>query len=234
MSNKDVEKQFLPIRDAEKFTGIKQQTLRKLFDENLLKGYKTQFGSRMYSRQSLSEFCETDVSNQSNLKERVNYLYARVSSKKQSDDLARQIDFLQTRKSEYVNYSVIQDVGSGVNFKRKGLLELLDSCLHGTIGELVVAHRDRLSRFAFELIQTIVIKAGGKVTVIDDEIQKSTEQELAEDLLSIVHIYSCRQMGKRSYKRTSKPEADNSCENVYDSAELNGKPEDIDKSRFTC
>jgi predicted site-specific integrase-resolvase len=76
----------------------------------------------------------------------------------------------------------------------------LDACLQGLIGEIVIAHRDRLSRFGFDLIELLVSKSGGKIIVLDDQHNKSTEQELAEDLLSIVHIYSYRQMGKRSYK----------------------------------
>jgi predicted site-specific integrase-resolvase len=218
---------FLPIRDALTLTGIGSQTLRRLFDDNILEGYKTQFGSRMYSRQALLKFCETNTSNENKAKSRINFIYARVSTKKQFGDLARQVEFLQTREDRYSNYTIIQDIGSGVNFKRKGLLEILDACLHGIIGELVVAHRDRLSRFAFDLIKTIITKAGGKLTVIGDEIQKSTEQELAEDLLSIVHIYSCRQLGKRRYKRVNG-------ENSIDSAKIDGEPEDTDRSEFTC
>ena len=64
----------------------------------------------------------------------------------------------------------------------------------------MVTHKDRLCRFGFELIRLFVEKSGGKITVLDDERNKSSEQELSEDLLSIIHIYSCRQMGKRSYK----------------------------------
>lgn len=216
MIKKNAEKNYLPIRDAETFTGIKQQTLRKLYDENILKGYKTQFGYRMFERQSLCEFCQTNSNTDKKVVDKTNFLYTRVSSKKQSDDLARQVEFLKTRKPEYNDYRVIQDIGSGINFKRKGLLEILDASLQGTIGELVVAHRDRLSRFGFDLIKTIVNKAGGKVTVIDDEHQKSTEQELAEDLLSIVHIYSCRQMGRRSYKSKN----DNSSTEVNEESEV--------------
>jgi predicted site-specific integrase-resolvase len=76
----------------------------------------------------------------------------------------------------------------------------LDAALQGTLGELIVAHRDRLCRFGFDLIKLIIEKQGRKITVLDDERNKSSEQELSEDLLSIVHIYSCRQMEKRSYK----------------------------------
>jgi predicted site-specific integrase-resolvase len=91
-------------------------------------------------------------------------------------------------------------VASGINFKRKGLQTLLDACLSKTIGEIIVAHKDRLCRFGFDLIKLIVTKSGGTITVINDSENKSSEQELSEDLLSIIHIYSCKQMGKRSYK----------------------------------
>jgi len=144
--------------------------------------------------------------NQISQSEKINFLYARVSSKKQLDDLVRQIDFIKTRRPEYSSYTCITDVASGINFSRKGLSTLLEACLQHTIGEVVVAHKDRLSRFGFDLIELIIRKAGGKLTVIDDEKNKSTEQELSEDLLSIVDIYCCRQMGKRSYKKHNNTE----------------------------
>ena len=76
----------------------------------------------------------------------------------------------------------------------------MDSCLQGTIGEVVVVHKDRLCRFGYELIERLVYKAGGHITVLEEDKHKSSEQELAEDLLSIVTIYSCKQMGRRKYK----------------------------------
>jgi predicted site-specific integrase-resolvase len=135
-----------------------------------------------------------------------NFLYARVSTRKQMDDLSRQVEYLQRPK--YAQYDVIQDIGSGINFKRKGLEAILDACIQGVIGEVVVAHRDRLSRFGFDLIELIITKAGGKITVLDTEKNQSSEQDLSNDLLSIIHIFNCRQMGKRSYS-TKKPPSKN-------------------------
>lgn len=217
MNKNDKEKNYLPIRDAETFTGLKQQTLRKLFEENILTGYKTESGQRMFARQSLCQFCNISSKTEGEINQKANILYARVSSKKQSDDLARQVEFLKSAKPEYADFRVVEDIASGINFKRKGLLEILERCLQGVIGEVVVAHRDRMSRFGFELIKTIIEKAGGSVTVINDEKQTSSEQELAEDLLSIVHIYSCRQ---RSYKGKKH-------ENVETSIETNRGAEEV-------
>jgi predicted site-specific integrase-resolvase len=127
---------------------------------------------------------------------RQNFCYCRVSSAKQKDDLERQSSYLG---SLYPQYCIIKDVGSGINFSRKGLLAILECAMQKQIGEVVVAYKDRLSRFAFELIETIVRKGGGKITVLDNQQYKSKEDELSEDLLAIVHVFSCRKMGQRRY-----------------------------------
>jgi predicted site-specific integrase-resolvase len=116
------------------------------------------------------------------------------------DDLSRQINYIKSQRPEYTSYKFVSDVASGINFKRKGLSTILDLCLQGLVGEIVVAHKDRLSRFGFDLLELIVSKCGGTIVVLNNQGNKSSEQELSEDLLSIVHIYSCRQMGKRSYR----------------------------------
>jgi predicted site-specific integrase-resolvase len=113
------------------------------------------------------------------------------------DDLERQKYLLQ---SQFPTHIMVTDIGSGINWKRKGLQTILESAMSRDIEEVVVAHRDRLCRFAFELIQFILENNGVKLIVLDTEDGKSTEQELSEDILSIVHIYSCRSMGRRRYK----------------------------------
>jgi len=195
------EKEFVTIAEAGLLSGLSHQTLRKFGDSQEIRSYKTPTGHRRFSKQDLEKLCNPHVvSNKEPKHQTHNYIYTRVFSKKQLDDLSRQIEYIQTRRPEYNSYTLVSDVASGINFKRKGLQTILDSCLHGIIGEVVIAHRDRLCRFGFDLVKIIIEKSGGTITVLDDEKNKSSEQELAEDLLSIVHIYSCRQMGKRSYK----------------------------------
>lgn len=195
---------FLSIGNASKVSGLGTQTIRKLFDEKKIDGYKTPSGQRRICKSSLYKMLESSNSNEPEPgpeRERKNYIYARVSTKKQMDDLSRQVKYLN--RPEYDGYILIEDIGSGINFKRKGLQTILDSCLQGTIGEVVIAHRDRLCRFGYELIQTIIEKAGGTIKVLnEDGRDKTAEQELSEDLLAIIHIFSCRQMGKRKYKNT--------------------------------
>jgi len=192
---------YVPIRDAVQITGLSPGTLRKMADNNKLKYYRTIHQQRMFDKSSLQTLINPLFVDDKEQKtyDKVNYIYARVSSKKQLEDLHRQVEFLQSRKPEYVNYTVITDVGSGINFKRKGLKTILDSCLQGRINEVVIAHRDRLCRFGFELLQFIIERCNGKIIVIDNSTNQTTEQLLADDLLSIIHIYSCRKMGSRRY-----------------------------------
>ena len=201
MDGTDIKKEYISIDEASKITGLSIQTIRKLGDKKQIKCFKTPSGHRRFNKQDLEKFCDPDSFNEKDSENtKINYIYTRVSSKKQLDDLSRQVEYIQKRKPEYSSYTTISDIASGINFKRKGLQTILDSCIQGVIGEVVITHRDRLSRFGFDLVKIIIEKAGGTITILDDEKNKSSEQELAEDLLSIIHIYSCRQMGKRSYK----------------------------------
>lgn len=190
---------FVSIGKASELTGICKQTLRALVDEKKITGYKTPGGTRRISLECIQKMCLANPydSGKSEIQKK-NFIYTRVSTKKQVDDLLRQIEFVS--RPEYSEYILIKDIASGINFKRKGLHSILDSCVQGTIGEVIVAHRDRLSRFGFDLIELFVAKSGGKITVLGDIETKTSEQELADDLLSIIHIFSCRQLGKRSYK----------------------------------
>ena len=194
-------KNFVSSAEAARIISLHPHTIRKYADQDKIKFYKTPAGQRRYDRADLEKFCNPSlVVHQNSKGEKQNFLYSRVSSKKQLDDLARQTDYLRSFDIKYASYASLADIASGINFKRKGLQSILDCCLQGTIVEVVVAHRDRLCRFGFELMQILIEKAGGKITVLDNDGNKSSEQELSDDLLSIVHIYSCKQMGKRSYK----------------------------------
>lgn len=126
------------------------------------------------------------------------FIYARVSSFKQSDDLQRQIAFLQAR---YPNHVVVKDIGSGLNFKRKGLKTILDAAFAGNVSEIVVAHRDRLCRFGFELLKYILEKLEVSIEVLSDQNVQEPANELATDLLSIITVFTARYYGSRKYKR---------------------------------
>ena len=213
-------KTFVTTGQAVAITGLCPFTIRKYADAKQIQCFVTPTGQRRYNKACLEQFCRPDLSDvKIQPSEKTNFIYSRVSSRKQLDDLARQTEYLQQRRPEYASYVSLTDVASGINFKRKGLQTLLDACLQGTVGEIVIAHRDRLCRFGFELIESIVVKSGGKITVLDNDGDKSGEQELAEDLLSIIHVYSCRQMGKRSYSNRPVKVGQNQTETVSSTEE---------------
>lgn len=202
MNEKHESKKFFTIKEASLYSGLDKQTIRKMVDKSQIDGYKTPSGQRRINRESIQKLCFNSINDEiKSTCQKQNFLYTRVSTKKQMDDLSRQIEYV--KRPEYSNYTVISDIGSGINFKRKGLQTILDACIQRTIGEIVIAHRDRLCRFSFELIESIVQKAGGSIKVLDCDEHTSKEDELSQDLLSIIHIFNCRQMGKRSYKTKS-------------------------------
>lgn len=185
---------YVPSRIASKQLGVHPKTLRIWADSGRIPSIKDPSGQRRYD---IDAFLRSTKSRRS-------ICYCRVSSSKQKDDLERQIAFLKTR---YPNHEIIHDIGSGINFKRKGLNALLESICSGDVEEVVVAHKDRLARFGFELIQWIATKHSTRLLVLDNT-SLSPEQELTQDLLSIVHIFSCRLHGLRSYSKTIKKDKD--------------------------
>ena len=123
-----------------------------------------------------------------------NICYCRVSSSSQKEDLERQVEFFRCK---YPNHEIIKDIGSGLNFKRKGFNSILDFAIKGDIGEVVVTHKDRLCRFGFELVLRIIESTNGKILVLDKE-ETSPEKELVNDILSIITVFSSRLYGFRS------------------------------------
>lgn len=190
---------YIPLREVCKLINLAPKTIRSWGKAGQIKTFTTPSNQLLYHRQSILSLVNNIPINEEIPQEKTNFVYCRVSSKKQTDDLLRQVECMRTK---YPCYTVITDCASGINFKRKGLKTILEQAMSRSIGNVVVAHKDRLCRFGFELIEAIINLGGGTITVLNNqEERKSTEQELAEDLLSIIHIYNCRQMGKRRYTK---------------------------------
>ena len=133
---------LIPLRKAVEITGLHPNTLRKYADNGIIKSKR--FGkNRLFDVGSLKSIGQKSAV----------ICYCRVSSQKQKDDLARQVVYM---REQFPNAKIIKDIGSGLNFKRKGLNQILDECLSGVTITLVVAHRDRLCRFGFELIEYLI------------------------------------------------------------------------------
>lgn len=177
-------------KDLSKLFGVTTQTLTQWEADGKLQAVRTDGGHRRY-------VYPHTIQQQGPSGEKKKYIYARVSSFKQQQDLQRQVAMLQ---EAYPSFDVIQDVGSGINFKRRGFLTLLDNVLGGNVSHIVVAHRDRLSRFGFDMLQHIFDRYEVSLTVLSDDDVKEPTTELAKDLLSIVTVFAARYHGARKYQ----------------------------------
>ena len=184
---------YIAPKQAREMLHITNKTLRIWGDEGKIRTVRTPSNIRRYNLFDV----QTILNGGSPPTEKRKVCYCRVSSSKQMDDLNRQKDFFKER---YPTHVLVTDIGSGINWKRKGLKTLLEQCMQGYISEVVVAHRDRLCRFAFELLEWIFEQCKVQLVVCNEEEGQSSNKDLAEDILSIVHVYSCREMGRRRYK----------------------------------
>ena len=121
--------------------------------------------------------------------------YCRVSSRKQNSDLERQINLMQLN---YPNYEIISDIGSGLNFKRKGLEKIIDMAIKGNIEEVVITYKDRLARFGYDLIEMILNKySKATITIINQDKYQTKDEELVKDIISIMNVYVAKINGMR-------------------------------------
>lgn len=135
------EKQFLSRKEASLLTGINSNTLRSLADQNKVDAYRTPPGMRKFNRRSLEKMCNlVPVTQNLSKNGKAHYLYARVSSQKQSDDIVGQIQYRCSRKPTELTFNDLQKVDSGITFKREGLQTILDAGLQGIIREIITAH----------------------------------------------------------------------------------------------
>ena len=192
-------------KDAMRLLQVTNQTLINWEQRGLLTSIRTKGGQRRYRKADLIARISSDsttansssVSPTDNSTKRVKVAYCRVSSPSQRQDLERQIEFFRT---SYPHHIIISDVGSGINFKRKGFNALLDQAIRGHIEEVVVTHRDRLCRFGFDFFERIVQQYSKGQIVVLDKRETSPEKELLDDLLSIITVFSSRLYGLRSHK----------------------------------
>ena len=192
----DSMKHYKTPRETSEILGISIDRLRRLAENGTISTIRTPGGQRRYDVQGyLDAQTETDI---------VTVGYCRVSRKSQSDALASQVAYLQ---KHYPEAEIIRDFGRGITFKRKGLRTLLERVLRGDKLRVVVAHRDRLARFGGEVIQFLVEQNGGEVVVLEQTVY-SPEQELTDDLLTILHVFSRRLSGLRKYCEKIKEDRD--------------------------
>ena len=188
---------YYTIGEFSKKVGLSISTLRNWDSNGKLKpAYVTSGGHRYYSEEQVNRLIGLKLDKQ----ERITIGYARVSSHKQKDDLKRQVENLKMYMiAKGYSFEIIEDIGSGINYNKKGLNELINKITNREVDKIVILYKDRLLRFGFELIESLCEKYGTKIEIIDNT-EKSEEQELVEDLVQIITVFSCKLQGKRATK----------------------------------
>lgn len=181
--------------------GVSLKTLERLEKKHLIKPIRRN-GVRYYTEDMINEYL--GLAKKSNTERKV-VGYYRVSTQSQKKEMDYQREALETFSlSRGIPIDIyLYDVASGINFKRKNFLNIIDMIESGQVEELIVTYKDRLTRFGFDLIEERCKVNSTKLTVINLE-KSSPEKELVEDLMTIIHVFSSRLYGLRKYKKTIK------------------------------
>lgn len=190
---------ILTIGEFAKAIGKSQGTLRNWeASGKLLPHHKTDGGTRYYTEAQVNEYFNINPEKAKDRRKIVGY--CRVSTRKQRDDLQRQVDSVKAYCiAKGYQFEIIEDIGSGINYDKKGLKQLLKMITSKQVEKVVVLYKDRLVRFGFELIENICKDFDVEIEIIDNT-PKSDEEELVEDMIQIVTVFSCRLQGKRANK----------------------------------
>ena len=187
---------FYSIQEVTKILNVTAQTLRN-WDKTgkLIPNHKTVSGYRYYTENQIENLLGKNTKSNRKI-----IGYCRVSSNKQKDDLERQIENVkQYMYGKGYSFEIISDIGSGINYNKKGLNKLIKEITENKIEKIVILYKDRLLRFGFEIIENLC-KDKGTIIEIIDNTEKTEEQELVEDLVQIITVFSCKLNGKRANK----------------------------------
>ena len=216
----DGDGKFVSAGKARQILGIADSTLRRFANDGIIQCYRRDVAGshRFYN---VADYINKFKTNQDGdcvqSKQPRTVCYCRVSTRNQKDDLKRQVDYLQ---SLYPGTEIITDIGSGLNFQRKGLKTLLELAIDGNIKQLVVAHKDRLCRFGFELFSFIISRySNGSIVVLDKQTDASPEAELTNDILQILTVFSARLNGRRKYKNQKSDQEEKNQNTVHEDLE---------------
>lgn len=177
--------------------GVSVKTLQRWDNDKKLKAYRSPTDRRYYTHKQY-----VDYMGDGNSKHGKTVIYTRVSTSNQKDDLNNQVEFLK----QYANAKgiivdeIFEDIGSGLNYNRKKWNKLIEDCMLGLVKTVIVAHKDRFIRFGYEWFKRFLKSNGVEIIVVNNE-KTSPEQELVNDLISIIHVFSCRIYGLRKYKK---------------------------------
>ncbi len=183
---------LLTVSEAAELLGVSTKTIRRWETEGRIKSIRTEGGHRRFTVSNL-------IGNKQD--NSLTVAYARVSSHDQKDDLKRQKIVLEAYCAQQGwSFEVISDSGSGLNYRKKGLIKLIKLICSEQVERLVLTHKDRLLRFGSDLIFTLCEIFGTEVVIINRSEDSTFEEVLAQDVLEIITVFSARLYGSRSLK----------------------------------
>ena len=190
-------KSFVPRREVLEILKVHFQTLYLMVKRGDIETVKINSNRRLYNIEKYLR--EHKLKTNKNMRR---ICYCRVSSSKQKSDLEHQI---QQMREAFPTYEIISDIGSGLNFNRKGLTEIIDLAIKGEVEVLVIGYKDRLARIGYELIENIINKySDGKIIILNKKEEETPEEEMTRDVMSIMNIYVAKINGLRKYKKRVK------------------------------
>ena len=184
-------------KDFAELLGVSVKTLQRWDRDGILKANRTPTDRRYYTYDQYLQFKGIQTENDT----RDTVIYARVSTRNQKDDLQNQVEFLKqfcNAKGIIVN-QCIEDFGSGLNYNRKKWNRLLDEVMANKIKAIVISNKDRFIRFGYDWFEKFCEKFNTKIIIVNNETL-SPNEELVQDIISILHVFSCRLYGLRKYK----------------------------------
>jgi predicted site-specific integrase-resolvase len=187
---------------ASKVLGVHYRTLYNWDKEGKIEVIRSDGGKRFYNvKKYIDE--KVNIHTEEKKNNKISVCYCRVSSEHQKEDLERQVNYM---KEKYPDYTIIKDIGSGINFNRRGLNRLIDLGIENRLNSVVIAYRDRLTRFGYEMIERILkVYSDCDIIVENKMTQKNKpEEEIVQDVMQILQVFNSRINGMRKYKKKEK------------------------------
>lgn len=188
--------ELISIGKFAQMVGVTTTTLRRMHQKgDLIPTHVSKGGTRYYSKEQLKDFAKVPAQERN-----IVIGYCRVSTAAQKDDLQTQVENVKAYMyAKGYQFEIITDIGSGINYKKKGLLQLIDKIDNREISKVVVLYKDRLIRFGYEMLEYFCGINGVEIEIIDHQ-EHSKEEELTDDLIQIITVFANRLYGSRSKK----------------------------------
>lgn len=210
-------------KDFAELLNVSVKTLQRWDRDDILKAFRTPTDRRYYTYDQYLEY--KGINNIGDEKKKI--IYTRVYTNNQKDDLKNQVKFLLdfANAKGIIIDETIEDIGSGLNYNRKKWNKLIEHCMENKIDSIMITHKDRFIRFGYEWFERFLGKYNVKIIVVNNETL-SPNEELVQDIISILHVFSCKIYGMKKYKK--KIEED---EEIAKSIQNRNKPDRTTKTK---